>query len=98
MQQFYTYLHCKPDLTPFYVGKGTMKRCRDFSRRNLHHKRVVDRCGGKKNIQVGISEIVSYPVKPVPSRWHEDLALARQLIDEAGIIYREINITQGEPT
>lgn len=22
MQQFYTYLHSKPDGTPFYVGKG----------------------------------------------------------------------------
>ena len=21
-KQFYTYLHCKPDGTPFYVGKG----------------------------------------------------------------------------
>jgi dCMP deaminase len=42
-------------------------------------------------IQVGISEIVSYPPKAVPSRWHEDLALARSLIEEAGIRYREIS-------
>lgn len=41
-------------------------------------------------IQVGISEIVSYAPKAVPSRWHEDLALARELIQEAGIRYREI--------
>lgn len=41
-------------------------------------------------IQVGISEIVSYPVKAVPSRWHQDLALARQLIEEACVTYREI--------
>lgn len=41
-------------------------------------------------IQVGISEIVSFPVKAVPSRWHEDLKLARALLDEAGIIYREL--------
>ena len=41
-------------------------------------------------IQVGISEIVSYPVKAIPSRWHDDLRLARKLIDEAGIIYKEI--------
>lgn len=41
-------------------------------------------------IQVGISEIVSYPVKAVPSRWHADLTLARSLIEEAGIAYREI--------
>ena len=43
-------------------------------------------------IQVGISEIVSYPVKSAPSRWHDDLMLARQLIEEAGIKYRELPI------
>ncbi|WP_420465565.1 deoxycytidylate deaminase [Panacagrimonas sp.] len=41
-------------------------------------------------IQVGIGEIVSYPVKAVPSRWHEDLKMSRQLIEEAGIRYREL--------
>ena len=41
-------------------------------------------------IQVGISEIVSFPVKAIPSRWHDDLALARNLIDEAGVKYREV--------
>ena len=40
-------------------------------------------------IQVGICEIVSYPVKSAPSRWHADLMLARSLIEEAGILYRE---------
>jgi dCMP deaminase len=45
-------------------------------------------------IQVGISEIVSYPVKSIPARWHEDLKLSRKLIDEAGIIYREILTNQ----
>lgn len=39
-------------------------------------------------IQVGIAEIVSYPVKSVPSRWRDDIALAEQLIHEAGIAYR----------
>ena len=41
-------------------------------------------------IQVGISEIVSYPVKAIPSRWHEDLKQARELIEEAEITYREV--------
>lgn len=41
-------------------------------------------------IQAGIVEIVSYPIKAVPSRWHDDLALARTLIDEVGIMYREV--------
>lgn len=42
-------------------------------------------------IQVGISEIVSFPVKSVPSKWHEDLKLSRSLIEEAGILYREVS-------
>ncbi len=41
-------------------------------------------------IQVGISEIVSYPVKPAPSKWHGDLKISKSLIDETGIKYREI--------
>lgn len=41
-------------------------------------------------IQSGISEIVSYPVKSIPSKWHNDLELARRLLDESGILYREI--------
>lgn len=38
-------------------------------------------------IQVGITEIVSYPRK-LKSRWQEDIDLALQLIDEVGIDYR----------
>lgn len=41
-------------------------------------------------IQAGISEIVSYPPKSVPSKWHADLGLSGQLLTEAGIIYREV--------
>lgn len=41
-------------------------------------------------IQAGIKHIVSYPQKDVPSRWHADLALSRDILFEAGIRYREI--------
>jgi dCMP deaminase len=41
-------------------------------------------------IQAGIVEIVSRPVKATPSRWHDDLAYAGTLLDEAGVIYREV--------
>jgi dCMP deaminase len=50
-------------------------------------------------IQVGISEIVSLPLKAVPSRWHDDLALAGSLLAEAGVNYRELSVRDldGEP-
>ena len=41
-------------------------------------------------IQAGISEIVSFAPKDIPSRWHADIAFARTLLDEVGIIYSEI--------
>jgi hypothetical protein len=41
-------------------------------------------------IQAGITEVVSFQPKAIPSRWHEDLEFARVLLDEAGIIYREV--------
>lgn len=43
-------------------------------------------------IQAGITEVVSYPVKAVPSRWHEDLKLSRQILEEAGVNYREVRL------
>lgn len=41
-------------------------------------------------IQAGLAEIVSFPPKQIPSRWHDDLTFARTLIDESGIAYREL--------
>lgn len=41
-------------------------------------------------IQAGITEIVSHPVKSIPSKWHADLNLAGELIRESGIGYREL--------
>ena len=43
--KFYTYLHCKPDGTPFYVGKGCGNRSNQFSRRGLHHQNIVTKYG-----------------------------------------------------
>jgi len=52
MKRYYTYLHCKPDGVPFYVGKGHGKRCRYFGTgRNLHHRRIIAKYG-KENIGV----------------------------------------------
>lgn len=41
-------------------------------------------------IQAGIMEVVSYPVKAIPSKWHADLLLSGELLREAGINYREV--------
>jgi dCMP deaminase len=42
-------------------------------------------------IQAGVESIVSLPKKAVPSKWHDDLLLSREIIDEVGVSYREIN-------
>lgn len=42
-------------------------------------------------IQAGIAEVVSRPPKAVPSRWHEDIAFAQTVLEEAGIRYREVS-------
>lgn len=52
IKKFYTYLHCKPNGDPFYVGKGNGKRSHDFTcGRNQHHKNIVAKYG-KENVGV----------------------------------------------
>lgn len=43
---FYVYLHCQPNGDPFYVGKGSGKRCREFTvSRTLRHRNTVAKYG-----------------------------------------------------
>jgi dCMP deaminase len=42
-------------------------------------------------IQAGITEIVSYTKRAIPSKWHADLELAESLLFEAGITYRTVS-------
>jgi len=49
---YYVYLHCKPKGDPFYVGKGSGKRCREFTvSRTLRHRNTIAKYG-RKNIGV----------------------------------------------
>ncbi len=58
MSKVGAYLHCRPDGTPFYVGKGTIKRMCDMSTRNPHHKNVTAK-HGRVNILKGFMECSS---------------------------------------
>ena len=51
---FNAYIHCKPDGTPFYIGKGSNDRWNYLSEswRNEYHKRIVKKYG-KENILKG---------------------------------------------
>lgn len=52
MTNFFAYIHCKPDGTPFYVGKGVRTRYKNFNCRNQYHKKVVAKYG-QENILIG---------------------------------------------
>jgi dCMP deaminase len=41
-------------------------------------------------IQAGIVEVVSIPFKNTPSRWADDVAFAETVLEEAGVVYREV--------
>ena len=59
MKTYGAYLHCKPDGTPFYVGKGDVKRMRDlYTGRNKHHKHITKKYGNA-NILKGFMECSS---------------------------------------
>lgn len=43
-------------------------------------------------LQTGISKIVTYEQKSVPTKWAESLNLSKKLIKEAGLEYKEIKL------
>lgn len=57
----YAYIHCKPDGTPFYVGKGALRRVKNLAERNPHHGNIVAKYG-KSNILIGMMECSSHKI------------------------------------
>lgn len=51
----FAYIHCKPNGTPFYVGKGALRRAKYLGERNPHHQAVVNKYG-KSNVLIGMLE------------------------------------------
>lgn len=87
MTQFYTYLHCRPNGDPFYVGKGQGKRCYAFRRnRNLHYLRVVDKYGAR-NIQVFV-----FPCETEEEAFEDEIQQIAQLRAEGHAL---VNISSG---
>lgn len=84
---FYAYIHCKPDGTPFYVGKGKLARVRKVRRtHNPSHNLIVDQFGAE-NILVGKMECSS------ESNAYD---LERGLIKRLGIMGLDVvNLTEG---
>lgn len=54
----FAYIHCKPDGTPFYVGKGSLRRAKYLGERNPYHQATVDKYG-RENILIGMLECSS---------------------------------------
>lgn len=49
---YYAYLHCRPDGSPFYVGKGHGRRMHNLTDRTVWHKHVTTKYGAH-NILIG---------------------------------------------
>ena len=50
MNKYYTYSHCKPDGSIFYIGKGMGDRVFSKDNRNIHWKRTVAKYGYEPQI------------------------------------------------
>lgn len=88
MTQFYTYLHCKPDGMPFYVGKGSVNRAYELvaGRKNKHHRNIVDKYG-KENIGIFV-----FPCDSEEQEFADEIQQIAQLRRDG---YRLSNKTDG---
>jgi len=88
MAEFYTYLQCKPDGTPFYVGKGHGRRSHSFKKadRNTHHNNIIAKYG-KHNIQIFV-----FPCDSEDQAFSDEIQQIAQLRREGYIL---VNQTAG---
>ncbi|HEX8894457.1 MAG TPA: hypothetical protein VF783_14095 [Terriglobales bacterium] len=85
-KQYYTYIHCKPDGAPFYVGKGREYRALLSGKRNIHHQRIVAKYG-EENIGIFI-----FPCESEERALADEMQQIAQLRKEG---YELANMTDG---
>lgn len=87
---FYTYLHCKPNGHPFYVGKGGSNKNRSHdlrvARRNTYHGNIVAKYG-KNNIMIYV-----FPCDSESQALADEIQQIAQLRSEGYVLS---NITAG---
>ena len=84
---FYTYLHCRPNGDPFYVGKGIKGRSHNMLKnRNKYHKNVVAKYG-EKNIGIYV-----FPCESEQQAFEDEIRWIAQLRSEG---FQLVNMTSG---
>jgi hypothetical protein len=83
MTDFYTYLHCKPNGGPFYVGKGHGRRSHMLTQRSQYHKRMIKKYG---------VEIFVFPCESEEQAFADEIQQIAQLRAEG---YKLVNRTDG---
>lgn len=86
MKQFYVYTHLRPDLTPFYVGKGLLPRTTDFTGRSAWHKNIVSK-HGRENVIVE-----RFPCSSEAEAFYREVTIIRELRRNGAVL---CNITDG---
>lgn len=88
--KFYTYLHCRPDGTPFYVGKGQGKRSHVFTAtRNQHHRNIVGKYG-ESNILVFV-----FPCESEQQALENEISTIKRLRSEGCVLCNQTDGGEG---